>query len=291
MRFRGAKGTTGTQASFLALFRGDHAKVQELDRLVARKMGFDDVYPVTGQTYTRKADRQVLDALAGVAESAHKFGTDLRLLSHEQEIEEPIEVEQVGSSAMAYKRNPMRAERICSLARFVMGLPPIAAQTAATQWLERTLDDSAARRLYIPQAFLGADAILRLLLNVTDGLEVHPAVIARHVAEALPYMATENLLMTAVAKGGDRQELHERIRRHSHAATAELKAGASLNSLVTRLKADPAFADVNVSEALNPSQYVGRAPQQVDEFVSQVVGPIRAKYRPIGPPRRDDLTV
>jgi adenylosuccinate lyase len=278
LRFRGAKGTTGTQASFLALFRGDHAKVRQLDELVARKMGFDAVEPVTGQTYSRKVDRLVLDALAGVAESAHKFATDLRLLAHEQEIDEPFEAEQVGSSAMAYKRNPMRAERICSLARFVTGLPPMAAQTAATQWLERTLDDSAARRLYIPQAFLGTDAILRLLLNVANGLEVHPAVIGRHVADALPYMATENLLMAAVARGGDRQELHERLRRHSHEATAALKAGATENPLAQRLQADPAFAGVDVASVLDPTGYVGRAPQQVEEFRAEIISPIRQRF-------------
>ncbi len=278
LRFRGAKGTTGTQASFLALFRGDHDKVRQLDQLVARKMGFDAVEPVTGQTYSRKVDTQVVTALAGVCESAHKFGTDLRLLAHEQEIDEPFEAEQVGSSAMAYKRNPMRAERICSLARFVMGLPAVAGQTAATQWLERTLDDSAARRLYIPQAFLGTDAVLRLLLNVAGGLEVHPAVTARNVSRALPYMATENLLMAAVARGGDRQTLHEVIRRHSHAATAELKGGATENTLAQRLQADPAFAGVDVIGTLDPTRYVGRAPQQVEEFVAEVVGLIRRHY-------------
>jgi adenylosuccinate lyase len=278
LRFRGAKGTTGTQASFLALFRGDHAKVRDLDRLVARKMGFDAVEPVTGQTYSRKVDTQVVSALAGVCESAHKFGTDLRLLAHEQEIDEPFEAEQVGSSAMAYKRNPMRAERICSLARFVMCLPAVAAQTTATQWLERTLDDSAARRLYLPQSFLGTDAVLRLLLNVAGGLEVHPAVIGRHVDGTLPYMATENLLMAAVARGGDRQSLHEVIRRHSHAATAELKAGAVENTLAQRLQADPAFVGIDVTAELDPARYVGRAPQQVDEFLAEVVTLIRRQY-------------
>jgi adenylosuccinate lyase len=278
LRFRGAKGTTGTQASFLALFHGDHDKVRRLDELVARKMGFDVVEPVTGQTYSRKVDRLILDALAGVCESAHKFGTDLRLLAHEQEIDEPFEAEQVGSSAMAYKRNPMRAERVCSLSRFVLGLPAMAAQTAATQWLERTLDDSAARRLYIPQAFLGTDAVLRLLLNISNGLEVYPAVIGRHVAQALPYMATENLLMVAVAKGGDRQELHERIRRHSHEATAAIKAGAAENTLGQRLQAEPAFAGVDVAAALDPARYVGRAPQQVEEFLAAEILPIRRRY-------------
>jgi adenylosuccinate lyase len=277
-RFRSAKGTTGTQASFLALFHGDHDKVRRLDDLVARKMGFDAVEPVTGQTYSRKVDRLILDALAGVCESAHKFGTDLRLLAHEQEIDEPFEAEQVGSSAMAYKRNPMRAERICSLSRFVLGLPAMAAQTAATQWLERTLDDSAARRLYIPQAFLGTDAVLRLLLNISNGLEVHPAVIGRHVAQAMPYMATENLLMAAVAKGGDRQELHKRIRRHSHEATAAIKSGAAENTLGQRLQADPAFAGVDVAAALDPARYIGRAPQQVEEFLAGEILPIRRRY-------------
>jgi adenylosuccinate lyase len=278
LRLRGAKGTTGTQASFLELFRGDHAKVRELDRLVARKMGFDAIEPVSGQTYSRKVDSHVVTALAGVCESAHKFGCDLRLLAHEQEIDEPFEADQVGSSAMAYKRNPMRAERICSLSRFVLGLPPIAAQTTATQWLERTLDDSAVRRLVIPQAFLGTDAVLRLLLNITGGLEVHPAIIVRNVNRFLPYMATENLLMAAVAKGGDRQALHDVIRRHSHAATAEMKTGAAENTLIQRLQNDVAFAGVDTSAALDPSRYVGRAPQQVTEFLAEVVDPIRNRY-------------
>jgi adenylosuccinate lyase len=278
LRFRGAKGTTGTQASFLALFRGDHEKVRQLDGLVAHKMGFDALEPVTGQTYTRKVDSQVMTALAGTCESAHKLGVDLRLLAHEQEIEEPFEAEQVGSSAMAYKRNPMRAERICSLARFVMGLPAIAGQTAANQWLERTLDDSAARRLYLPQAFLGTDAVLRLLLNVVGGLEVHPAVVKRNVARALPFMATENVLMAAVAKGGDRQSLHEIIRRHSHAASAELKSGGTENNLVQRLRAESAFAGIDLAEAMDPGRYVGRAPEQVDEFLADVVAAVRSRY-------------
>src|SRR5262245_46770020 len=215
--FRGAKGTTGTQASFLALFRGDHDKVRQLDLLVAKKMGFNGVYTVTGQTYSRKIDSQVIDTLSGVCQSAHKFGTDLRLLAHRQEVEEPFETEQVGSSAMAYKRNPMRAERMCGLARFLCSLQANAAQTASTQWLERTLDDSVNRRLTLPQSFLAADAILRLALNISAGLVVHPAVIERNVRESLPYMATEPILMAAVAKGGDRQKLHEVIRRHSRA--------------------------------------------------------------------------
>ncbi len=278
LRFRGAKGTTGTQASFLALFRGDHEKVKHLDALVARKMGFDQVYPVTGQTYSRKVDSQVLDALSGIGQTAHKFGTDLRLLAHRQEIDEPFEAEQVGSSAMAYKRNPMRAERMCGLARFLSTLPVSAAQTAAVQWLERTLDDSVNRRLTLPQAFLAADAVLRIALNVAGGLVVNEGVIAHNVREALPYMATENILMAAVAKGGDRQALHETIRRHSHAVTAQLKAGGR-NDLVERLQAEPAFAGIDWQAVLEPGAFVGRAPEQVDEFIAQEVEPIRQRYR------------
>jgi adenylosuccinate lyase len=280
LKFRGAKGATGTQASFLRLFNGDHAKVRELDGLVARKMGFEEVYTVTGQTYTRKVDRQVLDALGGVAESAHKFATDLRLLAHEQEIDEPFEAEQVGSSAMAYKRNPMRSERVCSLARFLLGLPPMAAQSAAVQWLERSLDDSAARRLYLPQGFLAADGILRLLLNIASGMSVNPGVVSRHVGERLPDMVTEELLMAAVAKGGDRQALHEKIRQHCHAAAAELKAGGR-DTLLARLQADPAFANVDIQARLDPTRQIGRAPEQVHEFLARVVAPIRKKFSPL----------
>jgi adenylosuccinate lyase len=282
LRFRGAKGTTGTQASFLTLFRGDHEKVKQLDRLVARKMGFDAVYPVTGQTYSRKVDSQVLDALSGVCQSAHKFGTDLRLLAHEQEVEEPFEAEQVGSSAMPYKRNPMRAERICGLSRFVTSLAVSAAQTASTQWLERSLDDSVNRRLTLPQAFLATDGVLRLCLNVANGLVVHPEVIARNVAHALPYMATENVLMEAVAKGGDRQVLHERIRVHSQAVTEALKAGAIQNDLLDRLRGDPAFIVVDFKLLEDQKAFVGRAPQQVEEFVVQIADPIRRRYRGLG---------
>jgi adenylosuccinate lyase len=279
LAFRGAKGTTGTQASFLALFGGDHAKVKKLDELVARKMGFERVYPVTGQTYTRKVDSQVLDALGGIGQSAHKFGTDLRLLAHRQEVEEPFEAEQVGSSAMAYKRNPMRAERMCGLARFVMSLPANAAQTAAVQWLERTLDDSVNRRLTLPQAFLGTDGVLRLAQNIAAGLVVHPEVIARNVADALPFMAMENILMAAVAAGGDRQTLHERIRQHSLAVAEQLKTvpGAK-NDLLDRLRADPAFAEIDLAGLSQPLAYVGRAPQQVQEFLAEVVEPIRRRY-------------
>jgi len=277
--FRGAKGTTGTQASFLALFRGDHDKVKRLDRLVAAKMGFDRVYPVTGQTYTRKTDAQIIDALGGLAQSAHKWGNDLRLLAHRQEVDEPFEAEQVGSSAMAYKRNPMRAERLCSLARYLMGLPAMAANTAATQWFERTLDDSAARRLYIPQAFLAADAVLRIALNLARGLVVNRPVIARNVRDYLPYMATENLMMAAVRAGGDRQDVHEVVRRHSHAVTARVKEGTgSPAELFDLLKGHPAFARVDFATLLDPRGFVGRAPEQIGEFLADEVEPIRARY-------------
>jgi adenylosuccinate lyase len=272
------KGTTGTQASFLALFRGDHAKVRELDKLVARKMGFERVYPVTGQTYSRKVDSQIMAVLAGIGQSAHKFGTDLRLLAHRQEVEEPFEKDQIGSSAMAYKRNPMRAERMCGLARFVESLSVSTDQTAATQWLERTLDDSVNRRLTLPQAFLAIDGVLRLALNIARGLVVNPDVIRRNVDEMFPYMATENVLMAAVAKGGDRQQLHERIRQHSLAVTTELKAGAGRNDLLDRLRADPAFAGVDFAAVLDRGHFIGRAPQQVDEFMIEVIAPIRHRY-------------
>ena len=278
LKFLGVKGTTGTQASFLALFNGDHARVVELDRKVARAFGFEETYPVSGQTYSRKIDSQALAALAGVAESAHRFGTDLRLLAHEREVEEPFEAEQVGSSAMAYKRNPMRAERICSLARFALGLPAAASHTAATQWLERSLDDSAVRRLVVPQAFLAIDAVLNLYLNVVPGLVVHPSVIAGHVAEELPFMATENLLMAAVQAGGDRQDLHERVRTHAFAASARIKEGARDNDLIERLQRDPAFPKLDYSTVLDPDRYVGRAPEQVNEFVALEVDPIRQRY-------------
>ena len=252
LKLLGVKGTTGTQASFLALFDGDDAKVDALDRLVAEAFGFDGSYAVSGQTYSRKVDTQVLTTLAGVGESAHRFGTDLRLLAHERELEEPFEAEQIGSSAMAYKRNPMRAERMCSLARFVMSLPAAASQTAATQWLERTLDDSAIRRMVIPQAFLAVDAILNLYRNVVPGMVVHPAVIGRHVAGELPFMATENILMAAVQAGGDRQDLHERIRVHSLAAAERLKEGAADNDLIDRIRDDPAFPALDYDRRAGP---------------------------------------
>jgi adenylosuccinate lyase len=278
LKARGAKGTTGTQASFLELFGGDHDKVRRLDELVSRKIGFEASYPVTGQTYSRKVDSQVLATLSGIAQSAHKAATDLRLLQSMKEIEEPFEAEQIGSSAMAYKRNPMRAERICGLARFVVSLESSAAQTTATQWFERTLDDSANRRLTLPQAFLAIDAVLILYQNIASGLVVYPKVIARRLSEELPFMATENILMAAVARGGDRQELHERIRRHSLAAAAVVKEQGGKNDLLDRLQQDPAFAGVDFRPALDPAHFVGRAPEQVDEFLAEVVGPIRARY-------------
>jgi len=275
---RSVKGTTGTQASFLALFNGDHAKVRNLEQRVAEKLGFASSFAVTGQTYTRKVDSQVIDVLSGIGQSAHKLGTDLRLLASRKEVEEPLEDEQIGSSAMAYKRNPMRSERVCGLARFVISLQSSAANTAAVQWLERTLDDSANRRLVIPQAFLASDAILILLHNVASGLVVYPQVIAKNLAEELPFMASENLLMAAVAAGGDRQDLHERIRRHSQDAAKAVKQEGKPNDLLDRLAKDPAFAKVNVTTALAPSLFVGRAPQQVDEFLADVVEPIRRRY-------------
>jgi len=278
LKARGVKGTTGTQASFLQLFEGDHSRVRQLDKLVARKMGFDDVYAATGQTYTRKVDAQILQTLSGIAQSAHKAATDLRLLASRKELEEPFEADQIGSSAMAYKRNPMRAERICGLARFVMSLESSAANTAATQWMERTLDDSTNRRLVLPQAFLAIDAVLILYQNIADGLVVYPQVIAKHLQEELPFMATESIMMAGVAAGGDRQELHERIRQHSHAAAAVVKNEGGTNDLLDRLAADPAFAKIDLQSTMDALSFVGRAPQQVDEFVAEVVAPIRTRY-------------
>ena len=278
LKARGVKGTTGTQASFLSLFGGDHAQVRRLEELVCRKMGFEEFYPVTGQTYPRKVDAQVLSVLSGIAQSGHKAATDLRLLQHRKEVEEPFEKEQIGSSAMAYKRNPMRSERMCALARFVMSLDTSAAATAATQWLERTLDDSANRRLVIPQAFLAAEAVLILYQNIAEAMVVYPKVIGAHLAAELPFMATENILMAAVAAGGDRQDLHERIRRHSQEAAAVVKQEGRPNDLLERLAADPAFAGVDLGAVTDPAQFVGRAPQQVDEFLAEIIGPIRARY-------------
>jgi adenylosuccinate lyase len=283
LKARSVKGTTGTQASFLELFDGDHEKVRQLEKLVAKKMGFDSTYAISGQTYSRKVDAQVLDVLAGIGASAHKAATDLRILAHRKEIEEPFEKEQVGSSAMAYKRNPMRCERICSLARFAMNLAPNAAQTHALQWMERTLDDSANRRLVLPQAFLAVDAMLILYQNVAGGLVVYPQVIAKHLREELPFMVTENILMAAVAAGGDRQSLHERIRQHSQAAAAVVKEQGGENDLIARLKKDKAFAAIDMDAAIDPIKLTGRSGEQVDEFLAEIVAPIRQRYGVLAP--------
>jgi adenylosuccinate lyase len=278
LRARSTQGTTGTQASFLSLFGGDSQKVRQLERLVADKLGFAATYAVTGQTYPRKVDAQILETLGGIGQSAHKMATDWRLLAHRKELEEPFGKHQIGSSAMAYKRNPMRSERVCALSRFLSSLPFNTAQTAATQWMERTLDDSANRRLVLPQAFLAADAILVLCQNVASGLVVYPQVIARHLSEELPFMATENILMHAVSRGGDRQELHERIRQHSQAAAQVVKQQGGRNDLLDRLRQDPAFQAVDWQQVLDQSQFVGRAPEQVDQFLADLVEPIRRRY-------------
>jgi len=281
LRLRGAKGTTGTQASFLQLFAGDGDKVEALDRRIAEKMGFPARYAVTGQTYSRKVDAQVLQTLAGLGSSTSKMGNDLRLLAHLREVEEPFESEQIGSSAMPYKRNPMRAERICALARHVITLSQDGAHTAASQWLERTLDDSANRRVSIPDAFLTADAILVLAENVCSGLIVNEAVIGRNLARELPFMAMESVLMHAAQAGGDRQELHERIRVHALDAADRLKAGAENNDLISRVAGDPAFAmdASDLQSMLRPDRFVGRAPDQVDRFLEEEVEPALAPLR------------
>jgi len=275
---RGVKGTTGTQASFLELFDGDHGKVRELERRVTAAIGFAHAIPVSGQTYSRKLDAQVLDVVAGLAASAAKFSGDMRVLQAFGEIEEPFESDQVGSSAMAYKRNPMRCERIAALARFVLNLTPNANETHAAQFLERTLDDSANRRLSIPESFLATDAILLLMENVVSGLDVHPARIRRRLADELPFMATEQLLMRAVKIGDDRQEAHERIRKHSIAAARAVKEGAPANDLLDRLASDKRWRVplTDMRAALDPSAFVGRAPRQVDEFLAEVVTPLLA---------------
>ncbi len=277
--FRGVKGTTGTQASFLALFDGSHTKVKQLDKAVSTAFGFKKTCAVTGQTYQRKIDALVVNTLASVAQSAHKMCNDIRLLANLKEIEEPFEKSQIGSSAMAYKRNPMRCERATSLSRLVLSLASSPQMTASEQWLERTLDDSANRRVVIPEAFLAVDGILQILINVTSGLVVYPKVIAARVAAELPFMATENILMAAVKAGGNRQELHEKIRLHSQAAASQVKDLGKHNDLVGRLRADIAFAEIDFDKILHPEAYIGRAPQQVDEFIRDVVAPLRKKYR------------
>lgn len=279
--FRGVKGTTGTQASFLALFDGDHAKVQAVDRAVAAEMGFDNIIPVSGQTYTRKVDYFVLTVLSGIAQSAAKFAGDLRLSANLREWEEPFGKSQVGSSAMAYKRNPMRSERVCALARHLMSLPINAAFTHAGQWFERTLDDSANRRIVLPEAFLEADIILSLVHNIVDGLTVWPKVIASRVTAELPFMATENILMAAVKKGGDRQALHEAIRELSMESARRVKEEGAANDLLDRIRADARFAAVrdDLDRLLNPRDFIGRAPEQVRDFLDEMVYPTLERYK------------
>jgi adenylosuccinate lyase len=272
---RGVKGTTGTQASFLELFHGSHASVRALEQYVCRAMGFGRALPVTGQTYSRKIDAQVLGVVAGIATSAAKFSSDVRMLQSFGELSEPFESGQIGSSAMAYKRNPMRSERINSLARFVGALEPNANQTHAVQYFERTLDDSANRRLVLPEAFLATDAILLLMENVASGLEVHEARIRHRLMDELPFMATEQIIVRAVEAGGDRQAIHEIIRRHSVEAASAMKNNGSANDLLERLARDTAFPRaVDLSSAADPKRYIGRAPEQVDEFLAEVVDPI-----------------
>ncbi|QDT36260.1 adenylosuccinate lyase [Stratiformator vulcanicus] len=278
LRFRGVKGTTGTQATFLQLFDGDHDKVDQLDRLVTEKMGFTQRYAVTGQTYSRKVDAHVLATLSGIGQSCHKAGSDLRILQHRKEIDEPFETNQIGSSAMAYKRNPMRAERMCGLARFAMSLAANGDDTAATQWLERTLDDSSNRRLSLPQSFLAVDACLNIYANVAGGLNVYPKVIASNLNAELPFMATEEILMAGVRAGGDRQDLHERIRTHSVAAARMVKEEGQPNDLIERLSQDDAFKDVDLQSTLDAKRYVGRAPEQVTSFLDEVIADVKAKY-------------
>ena len=279
----GCKGTTGTQASFLELFEGDHEKCKEIDKKIAKKMGYDSCFPVSGQTYSRKLDTQVLNVLSGIAQSAAKFSNDIRLLQHLKEIEEPFEKNQIGSSAMAYKRNPMRSERIGSLSRYVMVDVLNGAFTTATQWFERTLDDSANKRLSVPEAFLAIDGILNLYANVADGLVVYPKVIEQRLRKELPFMATENIMMDAVKRGGDRQELHEKIRTHSMAASRVVKEEGGENDLLERIANDPAFG-VTLDELeaiLDPAKYVGRAPEQTTDFLKEVVEPAIAPYNDI----------
>lgn len=275
-RLRGVKGTTGTQASFLELFDGDYEKVKLLDKMVAKKMGYDDVFAVTGQTYSRKLDSQLVNILAGIAQSATKFSNDIRLLQHLKEIEEPFEKNQIGSSAMAYKRNPMRSERIASLARYIIADMINPAMTVSGQWFERTLDDSANRRISVPEAFLATDAVLNLCANVCDGLVVYPKVIGQRLMKELPFMATENIMMDAVKKGGNRQELHEKIRLHSLAAARIVKEEGGENDLVDRIAGDPGFgiSKEEILEILRPDLYIGCAPMQVREFLENIVKPI-----------------
>ena len=281
MKLLGSKGTTGTQASFLELFDGDHEKIKSLDKKIAEKMGFENCFPVSGQTYSRKLDTRIVNILAGIAASAHKFSNDIRLLQHLKEIEEPFEKTQIGSSAMAYKRNPMRSERIASLSRYVMADVMNPAVTSATQWFERTLDDSANKRLSVPEAFLAVDGILDLYLNVVDGLVVYPKVIEKHLMAELPFMATENIMMDAVKAGGDRQELHEKIRTLSMEAGRNVKEKGMDNNLLELIAADPAFPMglEELRESMDPKLYTGRAKEQVEEFIEGEISPILEKNK------------
>lgn len=291
IRFRGVKGTTGTQATFLSLFEGSHEMVEKLDQLVTEKMGFSQRHAVTGQTYTRKFDSQVMATLNGLAQSCHKAGSDIRILQHKKELEEPFEKKQIGSSAMAYKRNPMRSERMCALARFAMSQQAGSDATMATQWMERTLDDSAIRRLAVPQAFLAVDACLILYRNISDGMVVYPKTIEKHLNEELPFMATEEILMAGVRSGGDRQDLHESIRVHSQAAAAEVKQNALPNDLISRLQNDPAFAGIDLASTLDAQKYIGRAPEQVDSFIADCVEPVRQRYADVLQTETEELRV
>lgn len=280
LRLLGCKGTTGTGASFLELFNGDAEKVYELENKIAAKMGFDACMPVSGQTYSRKVDAYVLNVLGDIAQSTCKMATDIRLLAHMKEFDEPFETEQVGSSAMAYKRNPMRSERVCSLSRYVLNAVRNTADTAASQWLERTLDDSANRRITLPEAFLATDGALTLIINVIRGGRIYPKVMEKHLHEEMPFMATENILMHAVTLGGDRQELHERIRRHSQDAAAKVKLEGGDNDLLSRLLADPAFhlTEADLDHVLDVRKFVGLAPEQTDKFLQDYLDPIVSRY-------------
>ena len=281
LKLLGSKGTTGTQASFLELFDGDQETIDKIDPMIAKKMGFEACYPVSGQTYSRKVDTRVLNVLAGIAASAHKMSNDIRLLQHLKEVEEPFEKNQIGSSAMAYKRNPMRSERIASLSRYVMVDALNPAVTSATQWFERTLDDSANKRLSVPEGFLAIDGILDLCLNVVDGLVVYPKVIEKHLMAELPFMATENIMMDAVKAGGDRQELHERIRELSMEAGKNVKEKGLENNLLELIAADPAFglSPDELKKTMDPAKYTGRASVQVDKYLADVVRPMLEKNR------------
>jgi adenylosuccinate lyase len=278
LRFRGVKGTTGTQASFLALFDDDHDKCDRLDEIVTRRFGFERSFVVTGQTYPRKVDAMIGNDLAGIAASVHRFANDVRLLAGLKQLEEPFETEQVGSSAMAYKRNPMRCERATGLARFVISLASSPLQTAAEQWFERTLDDSSNKRLSLPEMFLAIDGCLQIVVNVARGLVVYPKTIEQAVRSELPFMATEEILMAAVRAGGDRQELHEAIRQHSLAAAEQVKLHGKPNDLIDRLRTDQRFDKVDLDDVLDPARFIGRAPQQVERFIAEVVEPIRRTY-------------